>query len=152
MNGKRSILVVVAGAWLAANVPAHAHAVRHVVSEGATAVRWHYDDGRPLAGGHVVVTAPGDPGEPYLVGEADARGVFAFLPDTNGRWTVTLEDGMGHRADVYIDVDPASASPVMPVAEPQRFSGIVVGVSAIFGCFGLYAMFTERWRRRRVPA
>ena len=152
MTSECRTVALAAGVWIAASLAVRAHAVRHAVLEGATVIQWHYDDGQPLARREVVVLAPGEDKEVYQGGMTDRSGVFAFLPNTNGRWTVTVDDGMGHRADVYVDVDPYSAPRVSPGAEPDRLGGLVVGAGVIFGCFGLYTLFADRWKRCRRDA
>jgi nickel transport protein len=150
MPRSSTILGLAALVLSAGTLCASGHALRHEVRDDAVAVRWHFDDGRPVAGGRVSVRAPGAGEDVYPGGTTDARGVFTFLPQTNGRWTVTVEDGVGHRADVYVDVDAGVLTPAATNRPGEhRLAGMVVGVSVLFGCFGLYGMWTGR-RRNQV--
>ncbi len=126
-----------------------AHGVRHEVTAGGMVVAAAYDDGSPMAFCDVEVFAPGSPDESFLDGASDRNGYFAFVPDTNGVWRVAVDDGMGHRVEIELAVGEsgwrslAGAPPCV-----GRLSGGVVGISVIFGCFGVYAMYAGRVRRR----
>jgi nickel transport protein len=119
------------------------------VSEGATVVAATYDDGSPMAFCDVTVFGPDAREEPYQEGTSDRNGCFAFLPDTNGTWTVTVDDGMGHVAEARIDIDSAGGRRSEEAHHADRLSGAVVGISVIFGCFGVYAMLSGWAQRRR---
>ena len=144
MGTRQMFMVLAASLWLSGAVSAPGHAIRHERWEGATSIRWLFDDGRPVKSCKVVVFAPGSDGTPYQEGLTDLNGSFAFTPNTNGRWKVTVDDGQGHRVDVFMDVDEQGRR---EAGEPHRtgtLSGAVAGVGILFGCFGLYAMFAKR--------
>ena len=127
-----------------------AHGVRHSVSEGATVVTATYEDGSPMAFCDVTVFAPGSRQEPYQEGTSDRNGCFAFLPDTNGTWRVTVNDGMGHLADAVIKIGSAGRRDVHKAHHADRLGGAMVGIGVIFGCFGIYAMLAgriHRWKK-----
>jgi len=126
-----------------------AHGVRHSVSHGATVVTATYDEGSPMAFCDVTVFGPDSKEEPYQEGTSDRNGCFAFLPDTNGAWKVTVDDGMGHLVEAGIDIDSAGRQRADKAYHADRLSGAVVGISVIFGCFGVYAMLSGRAQRRR---
>lgn len=130
-----------------------AHGMRHRVSRGATVVHAQYDDGSPMAFCDVSVFAPGEAREPYQEGTSDRNGCFAFLADTNGVWTVTVDDGMGHRMETTIRMDGSGTAPAPApsTAGGGRLGRAVTGVSVLFGLFGLYAMGVGRLRRRPAP-
>lgn len=150
MSMKPHRLVLLTAVWIACSGTAYAHAVRHAVSgQGATTVRWHYHDGRPLVSSSVTVYAPGQPDIPFQEGSTDLKGGFAFVPHTNGRWRVTVNDGAGHAADVYVEVDQAGqASDVSASGAPVSLDRLLVGVSVLFGGFGLWSLFAARKRAR----
>ncbi len=123
------------------------HGSHCTVVVGGTAVEAVYHDGGPMAFCDVEIYRPGDEQEPFHTGETDPRGRFAFVPDTTGTWRVRVDDGMGHVAttEVVIGAD------MMEAAEPRhvydRMSGTIVGVSVIFGLFGLAALVHRRIRK-----
>ncbi|MCP4150942.1 MAG: hypothetical protein GY757_24560, partial [bacterium] len=40
----------------------------------------------------------------YQKGGTDKNGVYSFCPDKTGEWTVTIDDGTGHRGSIKISV------------------------------------------------
>lgn len=145
----RACLLAIAG-LIVTIAPSHvlAHGVQHGVSEGATVVTATYDDGSPMAFCDVTVLAPESDEECYQEGTSDRNGCFAFLPDTNGIWKVTVDDGLGHMVKARIEVGSIGRGKTETAAPPDRLGGAVVGISTVFGVFGLYAMFAARGRRR----
>ena len=109
-----------------------------------------YDDGRPMAFCDVAVFAPGNPDETWQEGTSDRNGSFAFLPDTNGTWRVTVDDGMGHRLEADVRIGSAGSQSSLGTHCPDRLGRAVVGTAVLFGCFGLYAMLAARAQRRRT--
>lgn len=123
---------------------AFGHGTAATVRWEAPAVRAVYDDGRPMAYCEAQVFRPAEADAPYWVGETDAHGWIAFMPDGTGVWQVAVDDGMGHvtRVDVPVVSDtgaPASAGDPA-TGGVGRWSGIVAGVGIIFGLFGLASL------------
>ncbi len=134
---------------LAVGTPnALAHGVRHGVSEGATVVSATYDDGSPMSFCDVSVFGPDSSEHPYQEGTSDRNGCFAFVPDTNGVWKITVDDGMGHILKARIDVDSTQSRRMDSTRHADRLGGVAVGIGVIFGCFGLYSMLARRLRAR----
>lgn len=121
-----------------------AHGVHHTISEGAVAVSALYDDDSPMAFCDVAVFSPVDRETEYQTGTTDPNGCFAFLPDTNGVWAIVVDDGMGHRLEASVDIGSEGLRRGGEAAHAGRMSGAIVGISIIFGCCGLYAMFARR--------
>lgn len=112
---------------------------------GGTAIEATYDDGSPMAYCDVEVFRPGEPGEPFQVGSTDPLGRFAFVADTTGMWTLTVDDGMGHRAscEILVGADGVGA---LGRGRTDRLRGVIVGVALVFGLFGLVALLYSRRR------
>lgn len=118
-----------------------AHGVRHSVSEGAMAVTATYDDGSPMAFCDVSVFSSVDPDEPYQTGSTDPAGRFAFVPDTNGSWRVTVDDGMGHAMTAEVNVHTGAAGSAGPdETKISRSMALVIGLCWILGFFGIYSL------------
>lgn len=139
-----SAFVVLLMGWICC---AFGHGARCTVIEGGMSVEAVYHDGSPMSFCDVEVFRPGDE-EAYQVGTTDPLGRFAFVPDTTGAWTVAVDDAMGHRATEEIDVQAAGVK-VGRDAGMSRIHGVVVGVSVIFGVFGLFSLFYRRSREAR---
>jgi len=127
-----------------------AHGARHTVFKGGTGVEATYDDGSPMAFCDVSVFSPGDPVSEYQTGITDPRGRLAFVPDTNGVWKVTVDDGMGHMAIAEVLVGLEGIEPADSRAGMDRPTGAIVGVSMIFGLFGIYCLLRQRLVRARL--
>jgi hypothetical protein len=115
---------------------------------GGTAIEAVYDDGSPMAYCDVEVFRPGTPGEAFQGGSTDPLGRFAFVPDTTGTWKATVDDGMGHLASCDIIVGPDGVG-IAGAGGTDRLRGVIVGVAAIFGLFGLAALLYSRRRHKR---
>ena len=52
-----------------------------------------YSSGEPAKKAKVIIYAPNNPDEPWMVGETDEEGRFSFLPDNSipGEWEVEFE-------------------------------------------------------------
>lgn len=65
-------------------------------------LRCCYDGDIPLAFGMITIHSPD--GNEYQNGRSDRNGGFAFQPDKTGKWKVTVDDEMGHRKSVEIEL------------------------------------------------
>ncbi|GAB6097672.1 hypothetical protein JCM14469_39260 [Desulfatiferula olefinivorans] len=92
---------------------AHGTAHRLLDPSGTLAVSFFYSDDTPMQYAEVLVFSPADPNIEHQNGRTDKNGMFAFVPDTDGTWTITVEDGMGHAEKAQIRVAPQNA-PLSP--------------------------------------
>jgi nickel transport protein len=134
------------GAWLSGQ--ALAHELLHSIDEGAAvSVKLSFADGSDFAFGAYEIYRAGDE-TPFQVGRTDIQGRVVFIPDRAGTWRVKAFSEGGHGVDfsfttgVKSDVQDANESPLW------RHQRIIVGVSVIFGVFGLVTLFTRRRARR----
>ena len=122
----------------------HADEIRAVRVQGS------YDTGEAMAGAQVAVFAPGSPTEPWLVGRADADGVFLFVPDEQlGRWSVRLRRA-GHGAMAHLELEPDAAAPLVlsttaGAAAPSPVQKTVMAACVVWGCVGT-ALYFRRSR------
>jgi hypothetical protein len=132
--------------------PALAHGVELETSRGeAVVVIGNYSDGEPMS--FVKVRIKNPEGKTHQVGNADAKGRFAFLVDQPGKWLATLEDGMGHKGEIAWRQAAASGEQIAPDSKPQsadlpKWVRAVWGLSAIFWLSGLLFWFKSRKRSR----
>lgn len=92
------------------------------------------------------VFSPDSP-EPTQLGRLDAQGRVSFLPDRPGVWQVKVaadsQHGL-HGVTVEVQVDQHQVvqnTSAPPIAKHTR---IVVGISLLFGIFGLLSLFRSR--------
>ncbi len=123
------------------------HGVKHSVFSAGTGIEATYDNGRPMAFCDVVVVSPANPDNEYQSGITDPAGRFAFVPDTNGVWKVTVDDGMGHLVTADVQTGPNKQVSDGVDTGMNRFAGGMIGVSVIFGLFGLYSLVRFHPRR-----
>jgi nickel transport protein len=111
---------------------------------GVVVIRSTYGSDEPAAFLAVEVRSPGGTIE-FQTGRTDIRGVFAFVPDRDGEWAVTLDDETGHKSEVRVTVD-AAVPDSGPAGGLGMFQKALVGLAVIFGATGLL----YGWRVRRT--
>lgn len=77
-------------------------------------------------------------------GRTDAKGFFSFVPDKMGKWTVIIDDEMGHRVETQIDLTDVSDVALSASSQPL-WQKTLTGLSVIFGFTG----FFYGWKARR---
>jgi len=139
----RRFLALLLCAWLPGQ--ALAHDLQHEIGEGeAVSVRLFYADGSAFAFESYEVYRAGEE-VPFQVGRTDFLGRVVFLPDRAGTWRIKAFSEDGHGADFSLTTGEGSG--IRDSSRPllERHLGIVVGVSVIFGVFGI----VDLWMRRR---
>ena len=111
-----------------------------------------YNDGEPMNWSEVRISAP-DSDIEFQNGRTDRNGRFMFFPDGQGLWEVVVQDGMGHRLALEINVthesdEKATALPTTSLGGKNRLVGLVAGLAVIFGLCG----FFYGWKARRNSA
>ena len=96
--------------------PAWAHGVVWSVNAGASVVEFRYTTDEPMSYAAITVQAPGET-ITFQTGRTDPSGRFAFIPDRNGAWTVTADDGMGHVSTATVPVEGGRTA----IAPPDPF-------------------------------
>ena len=128
---------------LALAAPAAAHQLDHAVQTGpAVIVDLHYGDGRPFSYEATEVYRPGET-VPFLAGRTDANGRLAFVPDRAGDWRVRAFSEDGHGGDFTVPAGGEAGT--KPRYEGLGvIGGLAVGLSLIFGAFGLWSLFASK--------
>ena len=125
-----------------------AHGVRHTVFEGAFGIEVRYDDKAPMRYSEVKVFSPLDSETEFQQGFTDKNGRFTFFPDSTGIWRVVVDDGMGHAVSEDIEIKEGMKLARENSTSFSRFLGVIIGVSVIFGVFGISSLCLP-WRRSR---
>lgn len=126
---------------------AHGHAIHYEVQPKGISVKVFYDRDNPASYSQYELFGPGDQ-EPHQVGRTDKNGFLSFLPDRPGTWKVKVWGESSHGFHgVTIDVKVDSAFQIESFGKPlvATHTKLIVGVSLIFGLFGIYAL----WRSRK---
>lgn len=128
--------------------PAWSHTVEHKVSEQGAVVVTVFLGDEVASYSEYEVLAP-ESEEPFQLGRLDEKGRVAFLPSRAGLWKVKVSADSQHGlhgvvVEVNVDKDMvASSRSQPPIARSTR---LVVGVSLLFGIFGLFSLLKNRRR------
>jgi len=123
---------------------AAAHDLRHSIEEGtAVTVRLFSADGNEFSFESYEVYYAREE-IPFQVGRTDARGRLVFLPDRAGTWRIKAFSEDGHGTDISLTTGAQGGVESADRSLFERHSRLVVGVSIIFGIFGLVSLFARR--------
>ena len=146
MIGFRRLAALALCAWLPGQ--ALAHDLRHQIDEAAAvSVRFFFADGKDFSFESYEVYRAGDE-VPFQVGRTDLRGRVVFLPDRAGTWRIKAFSEDGHGADFSFSTGAKGSAPEGSRPFLERHSRLVVGVSVIFGLFGLVSLLMRKGGKR----
>ena len=135
--------------WLLAAGPAAGHgAFVDVTETRAVAIDVRYDTDEPMTEAQVSVFAPDDPARPWRVGQTDAAGRFAFVPDDRaGRWAIQVRQA-GHGAMGYVEVGVAAGITLTSAATAgaDPLQRLLMVASVVWGCIGTALYFRRNAR------
>lgn len=121
----------------------HAHGLSHSAQPGsAVIVELRYADGSPFSYESAEVFRPGET-LPFLAGRTDSNGRLVFVPDQSGDWRIRAFSEDGHGGDFTVAAAPG-AEPATPDLRLGGAGGLLVGLSMVFGLFGLWSLFLRR--------
>jgi hypothetical protein len=78
----------------------------------------------------------------------DEQGGFRFLSLPAGRYALKLSDGLGHQAEVRVELGTVAAGQVWSSSAPSRSGDLLLGLGVIFLIFGLLGLWMSRRRVR----
>jgi len=125
---------------------ASAHDLQHSIGEGAAvSVKLYFADGTEFSFESYELYRAGDE-IPFQVGRTDVQGRVVFIPDRAGTWRLKVFSQDGHGTDLSFTTGGADG--VQDANRPflERHLRLVVGISLIFGVFGLVDLFLRRRR------
>ncbi len=125
---------------------AHGTGYRVLQQGKAVTLECYYSDGKAISYAETYIFSPEDSELEHQNARTDKNGRIAFFPDTPGTWRVTVSDGMGHKIQGQVQVEPeseqTSALEVTP-RDPNSKAlskplSAVLGISLIFNlCLGV---------------
>jgi len=141
----RLVVALALCAWLPGR--ALAHDLQHSIdTDTAVSVQLFFADGSAFDFESYEVYRAGDE-IPFQVGRTDAQGRVVFLPDRAGTWRIKAFSGDGHGADFSFTSGAEGTVQVANGSFIERHLRLIVGVSLIFGVFGLFNLFARRGGR-----
>lgn len=108
----------------------------------AVIVALRYGDGSPFSYESAEVYRPAE-SIPFLAGRTDANGRLAFIPDRAGDWRIKAfsEDGHGGDFTVATTGEGGTSAPSVGLG---TLGGLAVGLSLLFGIFGVWSLFLRK--------
>jgi nickel transport protein len=142
MMSYRLVVALMLCAWLPGQ--ALAHEMQHRIDEGpAVAVKLFFADGSDFSFESYELYHTGEE-IPFQVGRTDSRGRVVFIPDRAGTWRLKAFSEDGHGVDFSFATGAKGDARNVNRPFLERRLLIVVGVSVIFGIFGVVSLFTRK--------
>ena len=100
-----------------------------------------YDTGEPMSYAKVEISAPNSK-LPFQSGRTDRNGRFCFFPDVPGTWRLVVNDEIGHRLELKVNVDKSMKieTDFLPQGALDsyfsKYARVLMGICIIFGIFG----------------
>lgn len=136
-----------AAAWLLLAAAAQAHEVhQRIETREAVVIALTYANGQPFAYEKYALTPVGQE-TPQQVGNTDALGRIAFVPDSIEKWRLqtTSADGHGINQEITVPTTGKHAPAAREARETApRWLLAGFGLSLIFGLFGLWQLFMRK--------
>jgi len=149
----RTLLVLVTLLFISAPLlvspSSWAHSVHYDVQPKGISAKIFYATNDPASYSEYEVYGPGDK-EPYQIGRTDRAGVVSFLPDRPGSWRIKVmgESSHGfHGVTLEVKVDQAFHLESFSKPLVAQYTKVIVGVSLIFGLFGLVSLYLSRRKK-----
>ncbi len=127
--------------------PLFGHSIHYDVQQKGISVKVFYEKDNPASYSEYELFGPGDK-EPHQIGRTDKNGFLSFIPDRMGSWKIKVWGESTHGFHgVTIDINVNQALQLDSFSKPlvSTYTKLVVGISIIFGLFGIFAF----WKSRR---
>jgi nickel transport protein len=126
--------------------PLFGHSIHYDVQPKGISVKIFYSKDNPASYSEYELFGPGDK-EPHQIGRTDKNGFLSFLPDRAGTWRIKVWGESTHGFHgVTVDVKVDQALHLESFSKPliATYTKLVVGISLIFGLFGIFALYKSR--------
>jgi hypothetical protein len=144
------------------NALAHGITVDVSIESGVVVLNAYYSPAQPLADASVSICSPAEPEKKWQTGRTDKTGHFAFVPDTEGEWSIVIDDQKGHMKRTTVVFTPdlpeekeitaeTITKPIAPAGNGLNTSHkILIGLSLIIGITGFfYGMKARQVRNQK---
>lgn len=124
-----------------------AHDLQHQVADGkAVVVHFFFMDNSPFSHENYEIYRLGE-ALPYQSGRTDAHGYVSFIPDSAGVWRLKAFSADGHGARVEMTTTQEMTLSYAEKPFVDRYGRIVIGISVLFGLFGLLSLILKRRKK-----
>ncbi len=112
----------------------------------AVIVRATYAGSEPVPFAKIQVYSPANVTQEFQSANTDKRGYFGFVPDIPGSWRVVVDDELGHRKDLAVQVpDPFRGSAAgAEQGGASRLERAILGLALLFGATGFWYGYKRR--------
>jgi len=129
-----------------------AHGVKGEISKGGIVITAKYDTDEPMSYAKVEVYAP-DSKIKFQTGRTDRNGRFAFVPDIAGKWHLSVDDGIGHKLNMDVEINESLKKSSKELSKGDFFIffkniRVIIGILTIFIIF-LLLKFLLKFEKRR---
>lgn len=123
---------------------AHDLEVTTQVVPPAVIVKSTYAGADPVPFAKVQVYSPG--GSEFQNANTDRRGTFSFVPDAVGAWRVVIDDELGHRRELKVNIASLDGEASRTQPATSRVERALLGLSLLMGFTGFWYGFRNRKR------
>lgn len=127
-----------------------AHSVYHAVIQKGVSVKVFFDADDPASFAQYEITEP-DKKTLFAKGRTDRNGVVSFLPDKPGEWKIKVigeSDHGYHGKEVTVSVDSNNTAENITKAPIEKYQKLIVGLSLVFGAFGVASAYNCKKKRK----
>ncbi len=127
----------------------YAHTIHYEVQPKGISAKIFYTQTDPASYSEYEIYGPGDT-EPYQIGRTNRAGFLSFLPDRPGTWRIKIlgESSHGfHGITIELKVDKAFDLESFDKPLVAKHTKIIVGISVIFGLFGIISLYLSRKKK-----
>lgn len=131
---------------LVIHIPLYAHSIHYDVQQKGISTRIFYSEKDPASYSEYEIYGPGEK-MPHQTGRTDKNGFVSFVPDRTGAWKIKIlgESSHGfHGVTIEVKVDEAFNLKTFSKPLAATHTKLIIGVSLIFGLFGVYALLKSR--------
>lgn len=126
-----------------------AHSVYHEVIQKGVSVKVFYSSDDPASYAEYEIIEP-DKKTVFVKGRSDKNGVISFLPDKIGEWKIKVigeSDHGYHGKEIMISVDGNNTAENITKAPIEKYQKLIVGLSLVFGAFGVASAYICKKKR-----
>ncbi|OMQ03005.1 hypothetical protein BW722_04675 [Lawsonia intracellularis] len=138
---------------------AHGVSGQIITTQQPIGVEFLYSTGEPAPYAKIEVYSPENKNIEYQNARTDKFGRFAFIPNTQGTWTIIMSDNVGHRTELPITLTEDdiltqasttvsslnSTTQICPIMAMPLWLRALLGVSLLFNIFiGLFIILKYR--------
>lgn len=149
LSGVLPVAVIICHLLYPKQIAAHGVGYRLLSKGRPVTMEFYYSSGKPISYAEIKVFSPDNQTLEYQNGRTDRKGRFAFHPETEGVWTVDVNDGMGHQLKgqfLFKNTNEIETGPAPPPAKslPSKPMAVIMGISLIFNVFAAVSRMKKK--------